>query len=164
MVNFGHRRRRGTGNKHLCRFFTWFWFSRENRNNRWPTKVVCVLGPSTFRVDKGGSRQTISLRGEGCIGYEYPRQIWIALGEFLYRYRWFNEWNRPRCQKCDHDKFVSRYSYLLDSYYGPLAEEIMCCEKCREDVSQYMYGDSEYWYTRRWMQYEEKIFGPIPKS
>lgn len=157
-------RRRGTSNALLCRFATWFWFNRENRLTRWPTKVVAVLGPSTFRVDKGGSRQHIWLREEGCIGYEYPRQVFIAIGQILERYHWFNKWNRNRCSKCDHDEFVSRYSYLLDSYYGPLAEEIMCCAKCREDSSQYMYGDIEYWTTSRWRQYEEKIFGPIPKS
>jgi hypothetical protein len=156
--------RRGTSNARLCRFMTWFWFNRENRLTRWPTKVVSVLGPSTFRVENGGSRRTVSLRGEGCIGYEYPRQIWIAIGQFLERYHWYNKWNRNRCPKCDNDAFVSRYRYLLDSYYGPLAEEILCCARCREDVYQYMYGDSEHWYSNRWMQYEERLFGPIPKS
>lgn len=163
MVTFREirRRRRGTGNKHLCRFFTWFWFNRENRNTRWPTKVVCVLGPSTFRVENCGSRKTVWLREHGCIGYEYPRQAWIALGEFLYRYRWFWKWNRNRCPKCDNDAFKSRYH---DTIAGHLCEEIMVCTKCGEDVYEFAYGSHRDWYTNRWMQYEEKIFGPVAKS
>jgi hypothetical protein len=154
-------RRRGIKTRWVCRFFTWFWFGRENRGNRWPSKVIEVLGPSTFRVDKGGSRQSVWLRGPGCIGYEYPRQIFIALGEFLRRYRWFQTWNRSRCPKCDHDKFKDRYN---DYVAGHLAENIVQCANCLEDVSQFMYGYSENWATNRWQQYEEKIFGPLPKS
>jgi hypothetical protein len=143
---------------------TWFWFNRENRLTRWPTKVVQVLGPSTFRVNKGGSRQTIWLRAPGCIGYEYPRQVLIALGEFLRRYRWFQEWNRSRCAKCDNDTFESRYRDMLDSYYGPVCEEVMRCKKCKADSSQFMYGDYESWTTTRWDQLEMKLFGSIKET
>lgn len=143
---------------------TWFWFSRENRLSRWPTNVVAVLGPATFRVNKGGSRQTVWLREPGCIGYEYPRQIWIALGEFLLRYRWFQKWNRCRCTECDNDTFESRYRDMIDSYYGPVCEEVMQCKKCKKDVSQFMYGDYEEWYSRRWLQWEIKLFGSIQET
>jgi hypothetical protein len=140
---------------------TWFWFSRENRTARWPSKVVQVLGPSTFRVDTCGSRKTVWLHGDGCTGYSYPRQTWIAIGEFMRRYRWFNKWNRERCSKCGNDTFESRYRSLLDNYYGPICEEIMRCKKCKEDSSQFMYGSSEAWTTTRWEQLETKIFGSI---
>jgi hypothetical protein len=160
-VNIWRLRKRGIKNALLCRFMTWFWFNRENRRTRWPTKVAEVLGPSTFRVDRGGSRRTVWLRGEGCIGYEYPRQMWIAIGEWLRRYRWFVKWNRARCPKCDNDTFKSRYR---DTIAGHLCEEIMICDKCSEDVYEFAYGDSRDWYTDRWMQYEEKIFGAVEKT
>jgi hypothetical protein len=140
---------------------TWFWFNRENRLTRWPTTVVEVLGPSTFRVDKGGSRQSVWLRGEGCIGYEYPRQTWIAIGEYLSRYKWFRRWNRPRCPKCDGDVFENKYRDMMDYTEMESADQ---CQKCKTEVSQYLYGDVFEWFTNRWMQYEEKIFGALPKT
>jgi hypothetical protein len=164
LVKWITRKRRGTSNPRLCRFFTWFWFSRDNRQTHWPTTVRVVLGPSCFRVDKGGSRSTIWLRAPGCHGYEYPRQIFIAIGELLRRYRWFQEWNRLRCPKCDNDTFMTRYRDMIDYYYGPVCEEIMCCKKCKEDVSQFMYGSYESWHTTRWEQWETKIFGSVKES
>lgn len=154
-------RRRGIRNPSVCRFFTWFWFNRDNRETQWPVKVVAVLGLSEFRVEKYGSRQHVWLREPGCIGYEYPRQVWIAIGELLRRYRWFQEWNRRRCPKCDNDTFMCRYRDLIDSYYGPVCEEVMCCKKCKEDVSQFTYGSYEAWHTTRWEQWENYLFGSV---
>jgi hypothetical protein len=154
-------RRRGTRNALLCRFMTWFWFNRENRMTRWPTTVVEVLGPSTFRVDKGGSRITTWLRGEGCIGYEYPRQTWIAIGEFLRRYKWFMRFNRPRCPFCDHDQFKDGYRDYIE---GTLCESELRCKKCNKGVYWFAYGHQDDYMTSRWLQYEEKIFGALPKS
>jgi hypothetical protein len=151
-------RRRGIRNAHVCRFFTWFWFARQNRETRWPTKVVEVLGPSTFRVDKGGSRQSIWLRGPGCCGYEYPRAIWIVVGELLRRYRWFMRWNRPRCPHCDHDKFRDGYRDYIE---GTLCESELRCLNCDKGVYWFAYGYNEDYMTRRWMQWETKLFGSI---
>lgn len=154
-------RRAGLKTPWLCRFFTWFWFNRENRNNRWPTKVVHVLGPSTFRVENGGSRKSICLRGEGCHGYEYPRQTWISIGEWLRRYRWFLRWNRDRCAHCDHDVFEDRYTDMMGYQ---MMENVRRCAKCKKDSSQWLYGDSEDWTTNRWLQYEEILFGPVKEK
>jgi hypothetical protein len=112
-------------------------------------------------VDKCGTRTTVSLRGEGCYGNEYPRQIFICIGEFLYRYRWFQKWNRNKCPKCGTDEFMCRYRDLVDAYYGPVCEEVMCCKKCKEDVSQFLYGTYEAWHTTRWMELEQALFGAI---
>lgn len=154
-------RRRGIKNARLCRFFTWFWFHRENRSTQWKTTVVEILGPSTFRVNKGGSRQTVWLRAPGCMGYEYPRQIWIALGEWLRRYRWFLHWNRKRCPKCGHDVFEEKHRAGIDSYYGPTCELIECCARCKADVYEFMYGYSTDFSTDRWIDLELKLFGSI---
>lgn len=156
----GSMKRRGTANKWPCRFFTWFWFSRDNRTSHWPHKVVYVFSPRHLRVEQGSSRKHVWLQD----GYEYPRAIFIALGEFLRRYRWFLHWNRPRCPKCDHDTFKVRYRDMIDYYYGPVCEEIQCCTKCGEDVSQFMYGSYETWYTTRWEQLELKLFGSVKET
>lgn len=154
-------RKRGTTNARLCRFMTWFWFARENRATRWPTVVVQVLGPSTFRVDRGGSRQTVWLRESGCIGYEYPRQTWIAVGEFLRRYRWFMAWNRSRCPYCDHDQFRDGYRDYIE---GTCCESELRCKRCGEGVYWFAYGNQEDLMTCRWRQWEEKLFGSIQKT
>ena len=151
-------RRRGISNALLCRFLTWFWFSRENRSTRWPKRVVSVLGPSTFRVENGGSRQTVWLRAPGCIGYEYPRQIFIAIGEFLRRYHWFTRWNRIRCPYCDHDEFVDGYRDYLE---GTCCESELKCKKCLKGVSYFAYGYVDEILTSRWLQWETKLFGSL---
>jgi hypothetical protein len=153
--------RGGTNNKLLCRFFTWFWFARENRWGNWPTSVVWVLGPSTFRVERCGGRQTVWLRGEGCRGYEYPRQVFILIGEWLRRFAWFNKWNREKCSECGHDKFVQTYH---DTMNFNTCEYVNNCEKCRAVMYEFSYGAYAAYVTTEWERWETRLFGSINKS
>src|SRR6185295_6982798 len=151
----GSRPRSGTANTWLCRFFTWFWFARENREDSWPRQVVQVLGPSTFLVDRNGSRQKVWLREPGCYGYEYPRQIFILIGEWLYRFDWFRHWNRPCCSNCWHDKFVQSYH---DTMNNMTCEYVDDCAKCHEMMYQFSYGAYQAFVTNKWLYYEELLF------
>lgn len=150
--------RGGTDNKWLCRFFTWFWFARENRWGNWPTRVVWVLGPSTFRVERAGGRQTVWLRGDGCRGYEYDRQIFILVGEWLRRFEWFLKWNRPICSDCGHDKFVQTYH---DTMNHMTCEYTDACAKCGSVMYEFSYGAYAAYVTSKWEEFEKLLFGDI---
>jgi hypothetical protein len=153
--------RGGTNNKLLCRFFTWFWFARENRWGNWPTKVVWVLGPSTFRVERSGDRRTVWLRGPGCYGYEYGRQVFILLGEWLRRFEWFRQWNRSKCSDCGHDKFEQTYH---DTMQGLTCEYEDVCTKCRATMYEFSYGAYAAYVTTEWERYETLLFGSVEKA
>lgn len=150
--------RGGTDNKWLCRFFTWFWLSRENRRDQWTSKVAWVLGPSTFRIDRGGTRTTVWLRGPGSRGYEYDRQVFILIGEWLRRFAWFNHWNRECCSECWHDKFKQTYH---DTMNGITCEYTEDCAKCGETMYEFSYGAYAAYVTTKWEHYEILLFGDI---
>jgi hypothetical protein len=150
--------RRLSNNPRLCRFFTWFWFSRENRRDDWPRKVAQILGPSTFRIDRAGGRTTVWLRGKGCYGYEYPRQVFILIGEWLRRFAWFQHWNRECCSACWHDQFRQTYSDTMNHIQ---CEYVDVCAKCGETMYEFSYGAYAAYVTTKWEYYETLLFGEI---
>lgn len=145
----------------LCRFFQWFWFSPQNRTARWKTTVAHVRGPFTFIVDSGGGRSTVWLRGEGCRGYEVDRQIFILLGEWLRRFRWFNRWNKDHCDRCGHTTSKNVYRDFIE---GTLCESQYACEKCGTIVYEFAYGYEQTFVASKWQRLETKIFGSIDQA
>lgn len=142
----------------VCRFFQWFWYSTDNRDTRWPVRVVEVLSFSRMRVERGGSRMTVSLWDDGCYGYELHRQLWRLLGHGLMnrRWKWFQHWNRRKCFKCGNDTFERDYRDIME---GTLMEEGTVCKKCRAPAWYYAYGDHEDYWTCEWENWELKLFG-----
>ena len=153
-------RKRGTSNQRVCRFFQFFWFGWENRvvhqnADARIVRVVYVISPRVMRVQQGGSRKMIWLD----YGYSFPRQLFVVLGEILFRYsKRFAHWNRDRCPKCLHDQFKTSHQ---DTISGHVCEQDQICVSCGAHAHHFSYGYSEAYTTTKWHHWEERIFGKL---